>query len=391
MKKRSLVTENMVVCNRVIRKPVAGKKTGNWLSGRKKVMGQALAAVVMAGLLLTGCGSSKGYSYESADTAAAEPAMAQESYDSGGGYLVGDGVDTNAVTEEIAEAKSELAEFDEAVAEEGGAAETPQVQKTTRKLIRNVDLEVETETFDDLLTAVRRRTELMEGYIEESYTYNGSSYSGNRLRNANLTIRVPAEHLDEFLENMAEVSNVISRNESVTDVTLRYVDLESHKKVLLAEQERLLALLEKAETIEDIISLEQRLSEVRYQLESMESQLRVMDNQVSYSTVYLYINEVVKLTPVKEQSVWEKISTGFVNSLYDVGNALADFGIGFVIDLPYIFVWALIIILAIVIFRWILKRVRRKNPEKKERISLKERLRRGLRIEESTSKKEKGE
>ena len=220
---------------------------------------------------------------------------------------------------------------------------------------------------------MRRRTEQLGGYIEESYTYNGSSYSGNRLRNANLTIRVPAEHLDEFLENVAQVSNVISRNESVTDVTLQYVDLESHKKALLAEQERLLALLEKAESIEDIIKLEERLSQVRYQLESMESQLRVLENQVSYSTVYLYINEVVKLTPVKEQSVWEKISTGFVNSLYDVGNTAADFGIGFLIDLPYLLVWALIIAVAAVIVRLILRRVRKKHPEKKESISLNQR------------------
>lgn len=334
-----------------------------------------LAAAGAAGLLLTGCGSSgKGYYYESAaDTAA--PAAETESYDSGAGAVLGDGVYVNtsaAASEELAaeEGKSsELAEFDDTAEEGGGQA--PEVQETARKLIRNVNLEVETETFDDLLSTVRKRTELFGGYIEESYTYNGSSYSGNRLRDANLTIRIPAEHLDEFLENVAEVSNVISRNESVTDVTLQYVDMESHKKALLAEQERLLDLLTRAESIEDIISLEERLSEVRYQLESMESQLRVLENQVSYSTVYLYVNEVVKLTPVKEQSAWEKISTGFVNSLYDVGNEFADFGIGFLIDLPYIIVWAVIIVLAALILRLILRRFRRKKAEGKVRTPFK--------------------
>lgn len=334
-----------------------------------------LAAAGAAGLLLTGCGSSgKGYYYESAaDTAA--PAAETESYDSGAGAVLGDGVYVNtsaAASEELAaeEGKSsELAEFDDTAEEGGGQA--PEVQEAARKLIRNVNLEVETETFDDLLSTVRKRTELFGGYIEESYTYNGSSYNGNRLRNANLTIRIPAEHLDEFLENVAEVSNVISRNESVTDVTLQYVDMESHKKALLAEQERLLDLLTRAESIEDIISLEERLSEVRYQLESMESQLRVLENQVSYSTVYLYVNEVMKLTPVKEQSAWEKISTGFVNSLYDVGNEFADFGIGFLIDLPYIIVWAVIIVLAALILRLILRRFRKKKAEGKVRTPFK--------------------
>jgi len=346
------------------------KRWDNFVVKDQKMRWRALAIAGMAGVLLTGCGSSgKGY-YESAtDTAAA--VASQESYDSGGSAYLGDGVYVNTSAEgveELAEEEAgtgELAEFDD-YAGEGSGSDAPRGQDTARKLIRNVNLEVETETFDDLLGAVRQRTKLLGGYIEESYTYNGSSYSGNSMRNANLTIRVPAEHLDEFLENVAEVSNVISRNESVSDVTLQYVDMESHKKVLLAEQERLLDLLTKAESIEDIITLEERLSEVRYQLESMESQLRVMDNQVSYSTVYLYINEVVKLTPVKEQTVWEKISTGFTNSLYDVGNGLADFGIGILIDLPYIVVWAVVIVLAVLIVKLILRRIRRREPKKKK-------------------------
>ena len=52
------------------------------------------------------------------------------------------------------------------------------------------------------------------------------------------------------------------------DVTLRYVDVDSHKKALETEQERLLALLEKAENVEDIITIENRLSDVRYELEN---------------------------------------------------------------------------------------------------------------------------
>lgn len=349
-------------------------KRQNLVLKRQKAIGQVLAILGIAGLVLTGCGSSGGYSYESAATDTAAEAPAAGGYDNGG--HLGDGVMNGAAAAEegvAEEGKSELAEFDDYARDEAGD-EALRAQDTARKLIKNVNLEVETETFDELLKDVRRRTEQLKGYIEESYTYNGSSYSKNKLRNANLTIRVPAEHLDEFLENVAEVSNIISRNESVTDVTLQYVDLESHKKVLLAEQEGLIGLLEKAESIEDIISLEERLSQVRYQLESMESQLRVLENQVSYSTVYLYIDEVVKLTPVKEQSVWEKISTGFVNSLYDVGNTLADLGIGFVIDLPYLLVWALILVLAVLIVRLLLKRTRRKRPEKEERPSLRESL-----------------
>ena len=223
---------------------------------------------------------------------------------------------------------------------------------------------METETFEELLATITEKTNGFSGYIEESYTYNGSNYYGRGTRNASMTIRIPAQQLDAFLSSVSEVSNVISRNDSVSDVTLQYVDMESHKKALTAEQDRLLELLEQAESVEDIITIESRLSDVRYQIESMESQLRTLQNQVSYSTVYLDIQEVEKLTPVEEQTRGEMIREGFVDSLYGVGNGLLDFGMAVIIDLPYLVVWAAVILLVILIIR--LLRKRRKNKEQKK-------------------------
>ncbi|MFW5632201.1 MAG: DUF4349 domain-containing protein, partial [Acetivibrio ethanolgignens] len=136
----------------------------------------------------------------------------------------------------------------------------------------------------------------------------------------------------------------------------------------LAEQERLLELLERAETIEDIITLESRLSDVRYQIESMESQLRTMDNQVTYSTVYLFISEVTRLTPVNEQSVWEKITTGFADSLVNVGNGIVDLAIGFVINLPYLVVWAAVVAVLVILIRLIIRKKRQKKQRKEEKV-----------------------
>lgn len=308
---------------------------------KRTVNFKVLSLLMVSGLLLTGCGrSSKSYD-------AASQVMETGASAYGSGYLSDD-----IYSYDNYEAKTTMTATEEAVTEESDTAvQTPEVQDSKRKLIRNVNLEVETETFDELLLTVEEKTERLSGYIEESYTYNGSSYYGRGTRNANLTIRIPAENLSAFLSSIAEVSNVISRNESVTDVTLQYVDMESHKEALATEQERLLELMEQAQTVEDIITIESRLSEVRYQLESMESQLRTMDNQVSYSTVYLYINEVEKLTPVEEQSTWEKISTGFVDSLCGVGNGLADFVIGLIINLPYLILWGVILAAVILVIR----------------------------------------
>ena len=296
---------------------------------RKRKMVEITGMLVLAaGLLFTGCGSASDNS-ASAKAAVEEIAYAEEA-----------GITDTAAGGAAADMGSnpEMKALDQE-SDWGGAA------AVERKLIRNVSLEVETETFDELLLAVKERTAQNGGYIEDSYTYNGSSYYGDHRKSADLTIRIPSGRLDEFLSSVSEVSNVISRNENVTDVTLQYVDMESRKKALDSEHERLLELLAKAESVEDIISIESRLSEVRYQMESMESQLRALENQVSYSTVTLHINEVTKLTPVKEQNVGERIVSGFLGSLSNIGNGLAGFGIGFMINVPYLVFGAAVLLI----------------------------------------------
>ena len=185
-----------------------------------------------------------------------------------------------------------------------------------------------------------------------------------------MTIRIPKENLDTFLSEMDEQSNIVSRSESVSDVTLQYVDLESHKKALLTEQSRLLELMEQAETVEDIITIESRLSEVRYQIESMESQLRTYDNKIDYSTVYLSVDEVERYTPGDDISTGERIREGFLDSLRGVGNGFKNFGIWFVINLPYLIVWAVLIVAAIFIFCKIRKHTAKRRAKRKaERVS----------------------
>ena len=310
----------------------------------------AVWALTLVALLLGGCGSKAD---RSSDAPAAMMMTEEAAYDAAGAYLSDDIYSASPAENEVVA---------DDVAEDG--AVTPQVEDTSRKLIKNVSLSVETETFEELLATITEKTNGFSGYIEESYTYNGSNYYGRGTRNASMTIRIPAQQLDAFLSSVSEVSNVISRNDSVSDVTLQYVDMESHKKALTAEQDRLLELLEQAESVEDIITIESRLSDVRYQIESMESQLRTLQNQVSYSTVYLDIQEVEKLTPVEEQTRGEMIREGFVDSLYGVGNGLLDFGMAVIIDLPYLVVWAAVILLVILIIR--LFRKRRKNKKQKK-------------------------
>jgi len=227
-----------------------------------------------------------------------------------------------------------------------------------RKLIKDANLTVETEEFDYLLTDIQSRVLVLGGYLEHFNSSNNSrfGFSGPQNRFASMTIRIPSAHYETFVNMVGEISNVLHRNESVRDVTLQYVDLESRKESLQVEFDRLLELLARAETIEDIIRLEQRLSEVRYNIEWLGSQLRTFDNLVSYSTVYLYIQEVTELTPIAELTFAEKISLGFNTTLKSIGRGFTNFVIWLAVNSPYLLIWVVILGSGFLIVRMIVKR-----------------------------------
>ena len=316
-----------------------------------KKRGRILGVLAVTALLLTACGSSDS---AGADTRMmTESAAATDVYED---YSYDDSVYFNEeAPQEYADAGNETEEA---------------VDNSNRKLIRTANLDVETEQYDSLLANIEQQVKAMGGYVESISSYDRDGYYSydsenvSRNRQASITARIPQNRLDEFLQKVGEEANVVSRSEGTEDVTLQYVDLESHKKALLTEQERLLELLEKAETVEDIITIESRLSEVRYQIESMESQLRTFDNKIDYSTVYLTIDEVEKYTPPADLSAGEKIRDGFMESLKGVGDGFANFGIHFVINLPYIVVWVLLIGIVFLVVRKIWK-VSEKRQEKR--------------------------
>lgn len=264
----------------------------------------------------------------------------------------------------------ESAKYDGAGMETGSTASKTQGESvkesaaaTERKLIKTVDMNVETQEFDELVACVEQQVKALGGYIENMELYNGRSYYSYKsgARNANIIIRIPQAKLDAFLGEISGISNVISRSESVKDITLTYVDLDSHKKALIAEQDRLLQLMERAETIDELITIESRLSDLRYQIQSMESQLRTYDNKVDYSTINLYINEVEVFTPVEEESTWERISSGFVDNIKSIKDGFVELVIWFTVSVPYLLIWAVIIIVAVLIVRRIIKKKRKKR------------------------------
>ena len=231
------------------------------------------------------------------------------------------------------------------------------------KIIRNVNLTVETKKFDSLIKTIDEQIKSLGGYIEKS-EISGQSYDSNDSRNASIVARIPKASLDQFVNKIDTSANIVSRNENTENVTTNYIDIESRKKALEIEQERLFAILEKAEKLENIITLESRLSDIRYELQNYETQLRTYDNQVEYSTVSMAINEVERITPVKKvkKTVWNRISLGFSNSIYHISEGFKNFFVWFVTNLPYMILWAILIFVVV----FIVKKINRKYGSGRE-------------------------
>lgn len=285
-----------------------------------------LIAFIMSVLLLlglTGCGVA-------ADSAAGNKMEAADN-----GYVAGDEVSVDAE----------------------GTASLPE----NRKLIQTVHMNVETEALDAVLQQINSRIAELGGYAESSNIQNGSVYSGKRYRSADITIRIPAKDLDTFVNKVGEVSNIVSSRKTVDDITLKYVATESRLKALQTEEARLLELLAQAQTMDDLLTIESRLTDVRTELEQVTSALRLFDNQVDYATIYLDIEEVKEYTEVTEpETVWQRIGTGFVKSLKGVGNFFKELFVFVIVASPY-----LVLIAAIVFGIVFLVRSRKRSKQKK--------------------------
>ena len=236
--------------------------------------------------------------------------------------------------------------------------------QSQEKIIRTFYMDVETQKFDNLITQISSEINRLEGYVENSKISGKRYYNNDEARYGSIVARIPSDKVDEFVSTVGENANVVNKQESTDNVSLQYIDTESRIETLKIEQERLYAILDQEVSLDNIITLESRLSDIRYNLQNYESQLRLYDNKVSYSTVTLSIQEVDKLTTVTEvkQSVGTRIKNGFSDTMYKISEGFKDFLVWFAVNLPYLLIWGIIIaVILIITFRTMKKQKARKS------------------------------
>ena len=269
-----------------------------------------------------------------------------------------------AVMEEAAQ-EAPAATADNAVSLKGSQSGSTSLPEG-RKWIITIDMNVETNDLDSLMENLEKEIKAQGGYVEDQNIHNGSTHSSRRYRSASLTIRIPDEKADPFTNEISGLANVVSQNLRREDITLKYVATSSRVTALETEEARLLELLAKAETMEDLLEIEARLTDVRYELENHASQLRLYDNQVDYATIYLYIDEVQEYTPVAEPTFFERIKNTFSDSLEGLGDGIVNITVFLVGNSPYLLTFGVIAFLVIKLAKRRGKISLKKKPKKEE-------------------------
>ena len=217
------------------------------------------------------------------------------------------------------------------------------------KVIRTAELTIQTLDFNQSVTDLASLTEANAGYYETAQVDTGGYYDQYARRSAYYVVRVPKENYAAFLNAVGTVGHIYSITEDSQNVGEAYYDTEARLETLTTKRERLLALLEKADVMEDIISLENALADVQYEIDMHTSELRKYDSLIDYSTFTIHLDEVVKIEqePGPQESFGTRLLANLTGGLTSFGKALQSFAFWFARNLITLIILAVIIVVVV--------------------------------------------
>lgn len=327
---------------------------------------QKLLALTLIGIMvctLTGCPAGSA-DYSSVETS---PSAYNSSF-AGGTSL--NGISSNSTNY----SKSEYQYEDDASYQEYDMAdtETPEEENSAdteanyveKKIVYNADLNAETKNIETALSDIYAALDQYKAYIEDESRDNWASYDTlYTRRSANLTIRIPSKHFNAFIQGLSNENLLISSmNKTSTDYSEYYYDKESRINSLRVQETRLLELLEKASDVSTMLQIENNLTDVRYQIESLTKELKTIDSNVQYSTITMYIREVERYTQpeTEPQTFGDELKETVKDSYENFVEFLKEFLFWFIGAFPYL------VILGVIIFG-VVKVSKKRNKKKKER------------------------
>ena len=254
-------------------------------------------------------------------------------------------------------ATANTATADGASADGARSAETPEYGL---KIIREARIEMQTENYSEDMAALEELVTSMGGFItsREEWGSEQSAETGENPRTLSLTLRIPSDQLDAFVEQAKQVGIVTASSISETDVTDQYTDTDRRLQAYQKQYDRVLEMMDQATTVEELIQIESELSRLEMEIESCQGTLNYWDARVNYSTVYIYVDEVRRAISANP-SLGERMRTALANSWDDFTQGCQDLVVNLYAAIPYIAVWIVVLAAAGGIAVLIVRKVRK--------------------------------
>ncbi len=208
------------------------------------------------------------------------------------------------------------------------AGSTSDLPDIGQKIVKtgSLQLGIGEGTYADVRERIRSLANSSGGYLQGE----SSSQDASGLTHGTVTVRVPAEKFDEVFAAIAVFGEPGQTSVKTSDMTQEYVDLESRLRHLQAEEAFYLGLIDKAQTVSDMISISDRLSDIQQEKETVMGRQAYLDNQVAYATITATINETAP--GAASRGFWSTVSSAF-SSFGLLGKYL---GVGILYALPYL-------------------------------------------------------
>lgn len=213
------------------------------------------------------------------------------------------------------------------------------ITKAPSKIIRNASVEFQVNNTGESHERIKA---LLVKY--NAYFGNDNNSTSAYRKDNSMTIRVAAKNFDALLDELMKESIYTDyRNISAEDVTDQFVDAEARLKTKKQVEERYLALLKDAKKVQDILDIEDNLRIIREEIEATEGRLKLLNDQVDYSTINLNIYQKLDYVPQPQTGFLSSLKEAFVNGW----RSLIDFFVGVVRVWPFIIIIGLAVALII--------------------------------------------
>jgi len=256
----------------------------------------------------------------------------------------------------------------ETIAEDSGAGAgfSAALPEVNRLVIKNANLTLVVDDPSKSMDAISRLAEELGGFVVTANLAQTQLESGLEVPHATITIRVPAEKLDQALERIQAESDQLPLNKTLDsqDVTREYTDLQSRLRNLEDAEEQLRDIMDQAVRTEDVLNVYNRLVEVREQIEVIKGQIQYYEQSAALSaiSVDLMANEAVQPLTI---GGWQPVGVAkdAVQALINSLKVIANIAIWLVIFvLPVLAVLFVIFILPLV---WLMRTMRRRRGLRK--------------------------